>query len=78
MVLPSTYEVSGELSLNTMEMVAYGGFSDAYRGTLGGAGVCIKRLRIFITSDRVMVKKVPHPHNIRLDFHSLTSIGGTL
>jgi len=78
MVLPPTYEVSGELSLSTMEVVAYGGFCDVYRGTLGGASVCIKRLRISITGDQEMIRKVLHFEHRRLDPHALTSFGGTL
>jgi len=70
--------VSGELSLSTMEVVAYGGFCDAYRGTLGGAGVCIKRLRISTTGDQAMVRKVSHSENRPLDPRPLTRFGGTL
>jgi hypothetical protein len=61
MILPSAYEVSGELSFTTTEPVAFGGFCDVYKGTLGGADVCIKRLRITTTGDRAAVRRVTHP-----------------
>ena len=61
-VLPPTYEVSGELSSTATQPVAFGGFCDAYKGTLGGADVCIKKLRISTTGDQVAVKQVSHPH----------------
>ena len=77
-ILPPTYEVSGELSLSTMEVAAYGGFCDAYRGTLDRAGVCIKRLRISTTGDQAMVRKVSYSENRPLDPRALTSFGGTL
>ncbi|KAF9647907.1 kinase-like protein, partial [Thelephora ganbajun] len=57
MILPSMYEVSGELSFDTMQIVAYGGFCDVYKGSLGGEGVCIKWLRITTTGDQAMVKQ---------------------
>jgi len=78
MILPATYEVSGALSSVTVEAAAFGGFIDVFKGSLGVADVSIKRLRISTTGDGVVVKKVLHPHNIRLDFCALTSIGGTL
>jgi len=65
-ILPSTYEVSGELSLSTEGVIAYGGFCDVYQGFLGGAGVCIKLLRISDMGDQAMVKKVSLPDSRRL------------
>jgi len=32
------------------EPFASGGFSDVYKGTLGGSSVCVKRIRVY-TSD---------------------------
>lgn len=64
MILPATYEVSGTLSFNTTQAVAYGGFCDAFKGSLGNSDICIKRLRISATGDREMVKQVPHPRNL--------------
>ena len=49
MILPSTYKVSGELSFTTTQPIAFGGFCDAYKGTLGGGDVCIKRFWVPIT-----------------------------
>ena len=60
MVLPSTYKVRGELLFTTTQPVAYGGFCDAYKGSLGGADVCIKRLRISTTGDQAAVRRVTH------------------
>ena len=57
-ILPLTYEVSGELSITITGPVAFGGFCDAYKGTLGGADVCIKRLRIFTRGDQMAYKRV--------------------
>lgn len=78
MILPTTYKVSGELSFDATQPVAFGGFCDVHKGYLGAADVCIKRLRISATGDREMVKKVYHPHDPRLHYNSLTSYGGTL
>ena len=78
MVLPSTYEASGKLSFSTMGVVAYGGFCDVYKGSLGEAGVCIKRLRTFATVDQTMIKQVSRSDGLRPGYHTLTSFGGTL
>ena len=59
-VLPSTYEVSGELLVTTTLPIAYGGFYDVYKGTLSGENVCIKRLRISAAGDLAAVKRVAH------------------
>ena len=63
MILPSTYEVSGELSCTATQPIAFGGFCDVYKGRLGLERVCIKRLRISVTGNRMLVKQVSHPHN---------------
>ena len=66
MVLPPTYEVSGSLSFSNMQVVAYGGFSNAYKGSLGASDVCVKQLRVYSigTHDRaIRAKQVPHPHH---------------
>lgn len=68
MILPPTYEVSGKLSFNSTEAVAFGGFGDAYKGLLGPKNVCIKRLRISATGDQALVKQVFRPQNLRLDY----------
>ena len=57
-VLPSTYELSDELSVTTNLPVAFGGFCDVHKGTLSGENVCIKRLRISATGDRVVIRRV--------------------
>ncbi|KAF9789160.1 kinase-like domain-containing protein, partial [Thelephora terrestris] len=56
-ILPSTYEVSGQLSLDSIRTIAFGGFCDAYSGTLDQEKVCIKRLRISLTGDQALVKQ---------------------
>ena len=61
-VLPSTYELSGELSVTTTLPVAFGGFCDVYKGTLPGGNVCIKRFRISTPDDQVAVRQVAHLH----------------
>ncbi|KAF9643100.1 kinase-like protein, partial [Thelephora ganbajun] len=58
MIFPSTYEVSDKFSLDTVQIVAHGGFCDVYKGSLGREGVCIKRLRITTTGDQAMVKQI--------------------
>ena len=60
MILPSVYEVSGKLLFTTGQPLAFGGFCDVYKGTLGGADVCIKRLRISTMGGRVAVKQVTY------------------
>jgi len=49
-----------------MEVIVCGGFCDVYKGTLGGAGVCIKRLRMTATGDQETIKKVSNPDSRRL------------
>ena len=76
MVLPSTYEVSGELSYITTQPIAFGGFCDVYEGYLGQQHVCIKRLRI--SGNRELVKRVCHPHYPWSEYHVLTGSGVVL
>ena len=64
MILPSTYEVSGEISFATSSVAASGGFCDVYQGTLGNAEVAIKRLRIGPKDDEAKVYQVSHPRNV--------------
>ena len=45
-ILPSSYNVSGNLSTDGDNPVASGGFSDVWQGVYDGRRVCIKRLRI--------------------------------
>ena len=59
-ILPPTYELSEKLSFQTTQIVAFGGFCDVYKGSLAGADVCVKRLRISTTGGQEAVKKVPH------------------
>ena len=74
MILPSTYEVSGELSCNTNEPIARGGSSDVYKGHHGHENVCIKRLRIYAMGDQARAKQVSHPHNLRPEYYDLTTL----
>ncbi|KAF9641912.1 kinase-like protein, partial [Thelephora ganbajun] len=57
MIFPSTYEVSDKLSLDTVQIVAYGGFCDVYKGSFCGAYVAVKRLRISTVGDRAAFKQ---------------------
>ena len=66
MILPSTYEISGELSVPLTHPVAFGGFCDIYHGSLGPNKVCVKRLRITATGDQALVKQVFRSQNLRL------------
>ena len=70
-ILPATYEVSGELSFSTTEPVTSSVFNDIYKGSLDKVDVCIKRLRTH--EDPAEAKQVFHPHNLLLDRHALTS-----
>ena len=65
MILPSVYEVSGELSSTATHPDAFGRFCDVYKGTLGGADICIKRLRISTTGDQAAVRRVTYPRIFR-------------
>ena len=77
MILPSTYEVSGELLCAATKPIAFGGFGDVYKGYLGLESVCIKRLRISVTGDLALVKRVLHPQNLQPE-HVLMSFEVTL
>lgn len=76
-VLPTTYEVSREVSSIRQLPDASGGFGDVYEGSLS-AKVCIKRLRISSTGDQEKVKEVSHSRNLLLNNHVLTSFEGFL
>lgn len=68
--LPASYHVSGGLSFASGIPVAFGGFCDAYRGTLeNGASVCIKKIRICATDDVNELKQAGHQFSPRLDLH---------
>ena len=45
-ILPSSYNVSGNLKRVDSDPVASGGFSDVWEGVHDGKTVCIKRLRV--------------------------------
>ncbi|KAF9646896.1 kinase-like protein [Thelephora ganbajun] len=56
--LPTSCQVSGAPSYTTETPVAFGGFCDVYRGTLGtGADICIKKIRICARDDIDEVKQ---------------------
>ena len=57
-ILPSSYELSDELSFDTHQAVAVGGFCDVYKGAYGPAEVCIKRFRVYSAGDQKKVKQV--------------------
>ena len=65
-VLPPSYEVFSALSFVTAHPVASGSWSDVYRGTLGTADVCIKRLLVTLDS-WARCKQVSYLHSLRLD-----------
>lgn len=67
-VLPTTYELSRDVLPIRQSPDAFGGFCDAYEGTLS-VRVCIKRLKISATGDLEKVKKVPHLCNSLPDCH---------
>ena len=48
MVLPSSYNVSGDLTTVGDHPVANGGFADVWEGTHGGKKVCIKCPRVSV------------------------------
>ena len=73
-VLPTTYELPKNVSPIGELPSAFGGFCDAYEGTLN-AKVCIKKLRISATGDREKVKEVPiYPRNLLSNRHFLTNL----
>lgn len=59
--LPASYHVPGTFTLTSEIPVAFGGFCDAYKGTLGaGIDICIKKIRICATNNRDEVNQVGH------------------
>ena len=61
MVLPSTYEVSDELSVNTALPFTFDGFCYIYKGTLSGENVCIRQLWMLTgvpTGDQAAARRV--------------------
>ncbi|KAF9779311.1 CNH domain-containing protein [Thelephora terrestris] len=71
-ILPSSYNISGDLTIIDDDPVASGGFSDVWEGTYDGKKVCIKRLRITqqtrqviekaFCKEAVMWKRLKHPN----------------
>jgi hypothetical protein len=59
-ILPSSYNIFGDLTINDDDPVASGGFSDVWEGTYDGKKVCIKRLRI-TQQTRQVIEKVCVP-----------------
>ena len=66
--LPTSYHVPEALALTSEMPVAFGGFCDAYKGTLGaGVDICIKKIRISSRGNMDEVKRVGPQSNPRLD-----------
>ncbi|KAF9789636.1 kinase-like domain-containing protein [Thelephora terrestris] len=71
-ILPSSYNIPGDLTIIDDDPVAFGGFSDVWEGTYDGKKVCIKRLRITqqtrkvigkaFCKEAVMWKRLKHPN----------------
>lgn len=76
-VLPANYELSKELLPPNQLPNTFGGFCDAYEGTLS-VKVCIKRLRVSDTCDLERIKEVSHSLNSLLGHHSLTNFEAIL
>jgi len=66
MILPTTFGLA-RVQFPPGNPLAYGGFSDTYRGIVSEE-VCIKQLRISV-ADREKVKQVPRSLNLQLDRH---------
>ena len=64
-ILPITCGVSDELRFDE-QLVEYGRFGDIYKGTLGRADVCIRRIRAPSDLERAQVNQASSPHNLRL------------
>ena len=48
MILPASHILSSSvLTIDHRQPVASGGSGDIFKGTLNGAGVCVKRVRIY-------------------------------
>jgi hypothetical protein len=58
-ILPSSYNIPGDLTIIDDDPVAFGGFSDVWEGTYDGKKVCIKRLRITQQTRKVIGKVCP-------------------
>ena len=56
-ILPTNYELSKELAPPSQQPKSFGGFCDAYEGTLS-VKVCIKRLKLSTTCDQGKIKEV--------------------
>ena len=55
-ILPSSYNISGDLTRVDSDPIASGGFSDVWEGIHDGETVCIKRLRITQQTRQAMEK----------------------
>ena len=56
MILPSSYNVSGDLTRVGDEPVAFGGFADVWEGDHCGKKVCVKALRVTLSDDRTLTE----------------------
>ena len=65
-ILPTSYALSPQPLVTDPNPFASGGFADAYRGTLNGSGVCIKRLRMYRINGPQKVTEVSHSHDSSL------------
>ena len=74
-ILPTTYLVSGKLSISTTRIVKFSIYGKIYKGSLDDVDVCIKKpLENFWGG----IRQVSYPHSVWLDCHALTSFEGTL
>jgi len=64
--LPASYQALGGVLLSTGETpVAFGGFSDVYKGMLDtGAWVCVKKIRVHASDNVDQVKQAGRPFNL--------------
>ena len=76
-ILPTTYLVSGSLSFSTTTM-AIPGYREIYKGSLGDADVCIKKLPMTVGNRPAKIRQVSRPHSRWLDRHALTDFGDAL
>ena len=56
LILPSSYNISGDLARVGDEPFAYGGFADVWEGTYCGSKVCIKTLRLYLDNRHALTK----------------------
>jgi len=75
-ILPTTYELTGAQLARGKDPTTYGGFCNAYKGTLT-EGICIKELRISST-DQEDVKKVSRLRGPLLNPRFLTNFEAVL